>query len=180
MNEKVLALNVFITLLKDFDFEKIKAIYDNNLWQNWFLDANENTLKLLNEYKINYEDLASDYTSLFISDIYYVKAPQSSSFYLDDKRQIYSEYSEEIKKVYFNNNFYNFYDELFADSLVNELLFIKYLLENNNEKALKDFLNNHFFKWFYAWAKDMQNGAKCDFYKALALLMQEFFNDFRI
>lgn len=180
MNENILALNVFTTLLKDFDYEKIKAIYENNLWQNWFLDTDKKALEILNNYKINYEDLASDYTSLFISDIYYVKAPQSSSFYLDDKKQIYSDFTEEVKKIYFDNNFYAFYDNLFADNLLNELLFIKFLLEKNNKIALNDFLNNHFFKWFFIWAKDFENGAKTNFYKGLAMLMEDYFKNFRI
>lgn len=178
IQEKILALNVFVGLLKDFDYEKIKSIYDNNLWQNWFLEADMKTLELLSNYKLNYEDLASDYTSLFISDIEFVKSPQSSSFYLDDKKMMYSCVSDEVKNLYISNGFFAFYNDLFADNLINELLFVKYLLENNKRDILKNFLNNHFFNWFFVWVEDMNNGAKTDFYKGLALLMREYFKKF--
>nr|WP_139899704.1 hypothetical protein [Campylobacter jejuni] len=40
----------------------------------------------------------------------------------------------------------------------------------------EEFLKEEFFTWFNMWSFDVINKAKTHFYKALAMLMQDFFN----
>ncbi|EAH6470343.1 cytoplasmic chaperone, partial [Campylobacter jejuni] len=41
---------------------------------------------------------------------------------------------------------------------------------------LQKFLKEEFFTWFNMWSFDVINKAKTHFYKALTMLMQDFFN----
>ncbi|WP_194710961.1 molecular chaperone TorD family protein [Campylobacter jejuni] len=47
-------------------------------------------LKLLSSSNEDDKLIASDFTSLFLSDVDYVKAPPFASFYLDENKEIYS------------------------------------------------------------------------------------------
>ncbi|MFX3627102.1 hypothetical protein [Campylobacter molothri] len=42
---------------------------------------------------------------------------------------------------------------------------------------MKEFLEKEFFTWFNTWNDDLEKGAKSDFYKGLAMLMRDFFNN---
>lgn len=72
--------------------------------------------------------------------------------------------------------FFLFFNEEPADSLINELLFISFLIKKQDDIILQKFLKEEFFTWFNMWSFDVINKAKTHFYKALAMLMQDFFN----
>ncbi|WP_417903776.1 molecular chaperone [Campylobacter sp. LH-2024] len=134
-------------------------------------------LKLLSYSKEDEKMIGYDFTCLFLSDIDFVKAPPYASFYLDKDKEIYSNNSKKVKNIFLKYNFLNFLENEPQDSLINELLFIKELLKNNNEEILKEFLEKEFFTWFNAWNEDLEKEAKSDFYKGLAMLMRDFFNN---
>lgn len=84
-----LAIDIFINFLQNppnhFLLEKLKK---EEFWQNWFLKNNSKlqctALKLLSSSNEDDKLIASDFTSLFLSDVDYVKAPPFASFYLDE------------------------------------------------------------------------------------------------
>ncbi|HEC1783476.1 TPA: hypothetical protein R1737_001549, partial [Campylobacter lari] len=51
--------------------------------------------------------------------------------------------------------------------------------ENNNKKTLKIFLEKDFFAWFDLWNDDLIKSAKSNFYKGFAMLMKDFFEEFK-
>ncbi|MBZ7953895.1 molecular chaperone TorD family protein [Campylobacter sp. W0018] len=179
---KYLAIDIFITFLKNPPKQDLlEKIQEEQLWQRWFL-KNENplqkeALRLLSYSKEDEKTIGYDFTRLFLSDINFVKAPPYASFYLDKDKEIYSSNSEKIKNIFLKYNFLIFLENEPQDSLINELLFIKELLKNDDKKTLKEFLEKEFFTWFNMWNNDLEKGAKSDFYKGLAMLMRDFFND---
>ncbi len=176
-----LAIDVFINFLQNPPDENLLSkLQKDKLWQNWFL-KNENplqieALKLLSSNE-NEKTIGSDFVNLFLSDVDFVKAPPFASFYLDKDKEIYSCNSDKIKNIFLNNQFLNFLENEPADSLINELLFIKELLKNDDKKILKAFLKEEFFTWFNMWNDDLTKEAKSDFYKGLAMLMKDFFKE---
>ncbi|ECW7686800.1 cytoplasmic chaperone, partial [Campylobacter jejuni] len=176
-----LAIDIFINFLQNppnhFLLEKLKK---EEFWQNWFLKNNSKlqctALKLLSSSNEDDKLIASDFTSLFLSDVDYVKAPPFASFYLDENKEIYSDNSDKVKQIFAQNNFFSFFNEEPADSLINELLFISFLIKKQDDITLQKFLKEEFFTWFNMWSFDVINKAKTHFYKALTMLMQDFFN----
>ncbi|EMY7185278.1 molecular chaperone TorD family protein [Campylobacter jejuni] len=176
-----LAIDIFINFLQNppnhFLLEKLKK---EEFWQNWFLKNNSKlqctALKLLSSSNEDDKLIASDFTSLFLSDVDYVKAPPFASFYLDENKEIYSDNSDKVKQIFAQNNFFSFFNEEPADSLINELLFISFLIKKQDDITLQKFLKEEFFTWFNMWSFDVINKAKIHFYKALTMLMQDFFN----
>lgn len=59
--------------------------------------------------------------------------------------------------------------------LINELLFISFLIKKQDDITLQKFLKEEFFTWFNMWSFDVYNKSKSDFYKALIMLMKDFF-----
>ncbi|ELY7676951.1 molecular chaperone TorD family protein, partial [Campylobacter jejuni] len=90
-------------------------------------------LKLLSSSNEDDKLIASDFTSLFLSDVDYVKAPPFASFYLDENKEIYSDNSDKIKQIFVQNNFFSFFNKEPADSLINELLFISFLIKKQDD-----------------------------------------------
>ncbi|MBF7042305.1 molecular chaperone TorD family protein [Campylobacter volucris] len=177
-----LAIDIFINFLenppKNILLKKIKK---EGFWNNWFL-KNNNTLQkealdLLNNSNEDEKEIGYDFTCLFLSDIDFTKAPPYASFYLDKDKEIFSNNSDKIKQIFKKHNFLNFYTNEPADSLINELLFIKNLIQKNDTKTLQDFLDKEFISWFFLWNKDLNQNSKTNFYKGLAKLMQDFFNE---
>ncbi|RKO64418.1 cytoplasmic chaperone [Campylobacter sp. P255] len=178
---KQLAIDVFISFIQNPPNQSLlNQIKENKLWQDWFL-KNENPLQIeaLKLLSSNEDEalIGSDFVSLFISDIEYTKAPPFASFYLDKDKEIYSSNSNKIKDIFLNHRFCDFLENEPSDSLVNELLFIKELINTKNNKVLKNFLEKEFFTWFYLWSKDLLNGSKSNFYKGLSMLMEDFFQE---
>ncbi|OCX43657.1 cytoplasmic chaperone [Campylobacter ornithocola] len=178
-----LAIDVFINFLQNPpDKNLLEKLKENKLWENWFL-KNDNPLQIealkLLSCNENEETIGSDFVSLFLSDINFVKAPPFASFYLDKDKEIYSCNSDRVKNIFIINNFLYFLENEPADSLVNELLFIKELLKHNDKKTLKIFLEKDFFTWFNLWNDDLEKGAKSDFYKGFAMLMKDFFEELK-
>ncbi|MCV3440566.1 molecular chaperone TorD family protein [Campylobacter lari] len=178
-----LAIDVFINFLQNPpDKNLLEKLKKNKLWENWFL-KNDNPLQIeaLKLLSCNEDEktIGSDFVSLFLSDINFVKAPPFASFYLDKDKEIYSYNSDRVKNIFISNKFLNFLENEPADSLVNELLFIKKLLENNNKKTLKIFLEKDFFAWFDLWNDDLIKSAESNFYKGFAMLMKDFFEEFK-
>ncbi|HEH3648788.1 TPA: molecular chaperone TorD family protein [Campylobacter jejuni] len=92
-----------------FLLEKLKK---EEFWQNWFLKNNSKlqctALKLLSSSNEDDKLIASDFTSLFLSDVDYVKAPPFASFYLDENKEIYSDNSEKLSKFLCKITFFLF------------------------------------------------------------------------
>ncbi|ECH3697064.1 cytoplasmic chaperone [Campylobacter coli] len=176
-----LAINIFINFLQNppdhFLLEKLKK---ENFWQKWFLKNDsplqQKALDLLINSNEDDKTIGCDFTNLFLSSIDFVKAPPFASFYLDKSKEIYSCNSDKVKNIFHQNNFLTYLHDEPADSAINELLFIQYLITAKNNETLKEFLNKEFLPWFNIWSLDIINKAETDFYKALAMLMQDFFN----
>lgn len=74
---------------------------------------------------------------MFLSDVDYVKAPPFASFYLDENKEIYSDNSDKVKQIFAQNNFFSFFNEEPANSLINELLFISFLIKKQDDIILQ-------------------------------------------
>ena len=177
---QILAINIFISFLQnppsDFLLKKMK---EEGFWRE-FLQVNKplqaKALKILTNLNENENFIASDYTSLFLSDTDFVKAPLYASFYLSKDKEIYSLNSQKVREIFIKHNFLEFFDKEPADSMINELLFIRYLIKSKDFESLARFLKED-FSWFFEWNLDVLNNAKSEFYKALAMIMKDFFEE---
>ncbi|HEC1783413.1 TPA: hypothetical protein R1737_001481, partial [Campylobacter lari] len=107
-----LAIDVFINFLQNPpDKNLLEKLKKNKLWENWFL-KNDNPLQIeaLKLLSCNEDEktIGSDFVSLFLSDINFVKAPPFASFYLDKDKEIYSYNSDRVKNIFISNKFLNF------------------------------------------------------------------------
>ncbi|HBK1841448.1 TPA: hypothetical protein LGC74_001601, partial [Campylobacter jejuni] len=70
---------------------------------------------------------------------------------------MYSDNSDKIKQIFVQNNFFSFFNKEPADSLINELLFISFLIKKQDDIILQKFLKEEFFTWFNMWSFDVIN-----------------------
>ncbi|HEC1874008.1 TPA: molecular chaperone TorD family protein [Campylobacter jejuni] len=131
-------------------------------------------LKLLSSSNEDDKLIASDFTSLFLSDVDYVKAPPFASFYLDEIKKFIQIILIKLSKFLCKITFFLYFNEEPADNLINELLFISFLIKTQDDITLQKFLKEEFFTWFNMWSFYVYNKSKSDFYKALIMLMKDF------
>lgn len=183
MQDRILAIEIFISLLSEPPKDELlKTLKDENLWQDWVAPNDspleKEALEILSSLDERAEDIGADYTSLFISDIPLLKAPMHASYYLSESGEVESSFSDSTKDFYLANDFHSF--SIPADSMLNELCFIAFLLKNQKLEILDEFLQKYFFIWFYKWSDDVIANAKSRFYHALGMLMRSFFVGLRL
>jgi len=135
--------------------------------------------------------LAEEYTYLFIGPGR-IPAPPWESVYLSEKRLIFQEQTEEVRKEYQK---YGLFFEKFrqepADHIGLELDFMHHLNQvvmeslekddsehfNQAQKALvtqKDFLSNHLLKWVPQFSQEILKSAETNFYRGFAKILDGF------
>lgn len=186
-------------LLKYPDKEYIKNILDEDLFSDIPYSENQPStikgLELLSSWQNNnrirqedslLSDLRADYTGLFLNTSVKNFSPWES-VYLGDEPSLFQESTLNVRNWYrrFGLQIENIYKEP-DDHIGLELSFISHLSrlalsaleENQNEKfnkiigAKKDFLFEHPKKWGVAWANQVHEYAKTDFYRGVALIIK--------
>jgi TorA maturation chaperone TorD len=118
------------------------------------------------------EDLQVEYTRLFINGVPHVAAPPYGSVYID--KTIRGKYSDEILMFYNEHGYSLNQNADLPDSLVQQLEFLSYLAEDNNQSTEEDFLTRFFLPWFTIFATIVKKDTQYPFYSIIISLIDFF------
>ena len=185
MQNLAVASKIFIVL---FEKEPTKELFDaivNDGFFDDFLIRQSRLKQALSEFKNakseSYDEVAAEFTSLFISDIGGAKAPPFASYFFSDYAQSKSSLSLDIYKRFYEPYGYAKIYPIAYDALLNELGFVAFTLEKDelNLDKFKEFLSYEFLPFAQIFATLILKHSKSSFYKAVTLLFLDFLDELK-
>ncbi|MDL0088976.1 TorD/DmsD family molecular chaperone [Campylobacter gastrosuis] len=154
-------------------YELIKSepvwIYDSQ--SSDFLTA----ISLLKQAKNeSFDEISSDFTQLFICGEMELNAPLFGSFYYSNYGEAVCEKTAQMAKIYKDENFYEFFSDLEANNLVNELIFLSFLLKNDKLARAKELFFDEIYTYSEQFSSRLKQRANSKFFVAMGY----FFSDF--
>ena len=180
------AARIFTEFLSDSPTpQTLETLKQQGVLKEWFIHSQNESGKVgkvlwkkAHEEEI-YDEIAADYTQLFICDEESLKAPPYASYYLDQSGETYTQESDATRVMYQK---FGFYMPLMktepSDHVAIELAFLSILLKSYEankifDEPLKFFIATHLSPWIFAWCQDVQKNAKTNFYRGIGYLLEE-------
>lgn len=118
-------------------------------------------------------DIGHDFHDLFAHN----QVPVYESFYnypMEEGPRRWGKATGDVQKFYESAGLAVWEDKQMApDHISTELLFMSYLAENDHVIELGSFLREHVMKWVPAFCEEVEARAKTEFYRKIAILLEE-------
>lgn len=118
------------------------------------------------------EDLQVEYTRLFINGLPHVAAPPYGSVYLD--KTLRGKYSDDILLHYRSLGYDLTAHADLPDSLIHQLEFLSFLVEDGNREGEEEFLVRFFLPWYPMFATQVKGQAQHPFYPIIVSFIDFF------
>lgn len=122
----------------------------------------------------SFDEISSDFTRLFICDEKELNAPLFASFYYSNYGEAICEKTAKMAQIYKNENFYEFFSDLEANNLVNELNFLAFLLKKDKILKAKELFFDEIYPYATHFSNRLKSKANSKFFGAIGY----FFSDF--
>jgi len=118
------------------------------------------------------EDLQVEHTRLFINGVPHVAAPPYASVYMD--KTMRGQYSDKILRFYNTSGYDMKVGADLPDSLIHQLEFLSFIVEDQNQEGEIEFLSQFFLPWFPVFATRVKEEAQHPFYPIIISLIDFF------
>ncbi len=150
--------------IEDAVVDILRKNYDSEELVNRFSDAIDELRELPPE------EFQAEHTRLFVNSFPTLPCPPYESAYRE--MLLMGDYTEEVAKYY---SLYGLeIPEDLPDHISYELDFMRFLLEEEDEKLAKEFFEEHILQWVPDFIKDLKNESRLKFYKFVADFLADF------
>jgi len=118
------------------------------------------------------EDLQVEHTRLFINGVPHVAAPPYASVYMD--KTMRGQYSDKILRYYNTSGYDMKVGADLPDSLIHQLEFLSFIVEDQNQEGEIEFLSQFFLPWFPVFSTRVKEEAQHPFYPIIISLIDFF------